>query len=109
MIAKIIIKRSFVDGKTPQIVALLNELRSRAMGQIGYISGETLTKSGSPNSMVVIATWQSPEDWHKWRDSDERNKFEAMLETYQKGPTEYEELLLGTPLSVPPPMPRTDA
>ena len=99
MIAKVIIKRSFVDGKTPQIVALLNELRARAMSQPGYISGETLTKSGTSDYMVVIASWQSPEDWHKWRDSNERNKFEAMLEAYQNGPTEYEEFLLGTPLS----------
>ena len=100
MIAKIIIKRSFVDGKTPQIVDLLNELRARAMTQQGYISGETLTKSSAPNYMVVIASWQSPEDWHNWRDSDERKKFETMLQAYQQGPTEYEELLLGTPLSL---------
>jgi heme-degrading monooxygenase HmoA len=109
MIAKIIIKRSFVDDKTPQIVALLNELRARAINQRGYISGETLIKSGAPNYMVVIASWQSPEDWHTWRDSDERNKFEAMLGAYQQGPTEYEELLLGTPLSVPQASPNADA
>lgn len=103
MIAKVIIKRSFLDGKTPQIVSLLNELRSRAMNQAGYISGETLTKSGHPNYMVVIATWNSAEDWHHWRDSEERNKFEGMLAVYQESPTEYEELLLGTPLSLDQP------
>lgn len=56
MIAKIIIKRSFVGDKIPQIVALLNELRSRAMNQTGYISGETLARSDAPNYMVVIAS-----------------------------------------------------
>lgn len=103
MIAKIIIKRHFQDGKTPQIIPLLNELRTRAMGQPGYISGETLTASGTPNYMVIIATWQTPEDWHRWRDSEERKQFEAMLESYQDGPTRYEELLLGTPLSLAQP------
>lgn len=97
MIAKIIIKRRFKEGKTRQILALLNELRSRAMQQSGYISGETLTKKGYPNNMVVIATWQTMEDWHRWRESEERAKFEAMLEVYQERHAEYEEYTLGPP------------
>lgn len=98
MIAKILIKRRFKEGKTRQIVALLNELRSRAMQQPGYISGETLSKKGFPHNMVVIGSWQSMEDWHRWRDSEDRQKFEAMLEIYQERTTEYDEYLLGTPL-----------
>lgn len=98
MIAKILIKRRFKEGKTRQIVALLNELRSRAMLQPGYISGETLSKKGFNNNMVIIGTWQSMEDWYHWRDSEERQKFEAMLELYQARPTEYDEYHLGTPL-----------
>ncbi|RJQ68937.1 MAG: antibiotic biosynthesis monooxygenase [Desulfobacteraceae bacterium] len=100
MIAKILIKRRFKVGYTRQIVALLNELRSRAMHQPGYISGETLAQKGFPHNMVVIGTWQSLEDWHRWRDCDERNKFEAMLGFYQERPTDYEEFLLGSPLIV---------
>jgi heme-degrading monooxygenase HmoA len=100
MIAKIIIKRRFKEGNTRQILALLNELRSRAMHQPGYISGETLTKKGYPNNMVVIATWQSMEDWHEWRQNKERKKFEAMLDVFQERPADYEEYLLGTPLSI---------
>jgi heme-degrading monooxygenase HmoA len=98
MIAKILIKRRFKDGHTPQIVALLNEIRTRAMSQPGYMSGETLVKRGSPNSMIIISTWRSPDDWLRWRDSGERNTFEAMLEAYQERPTEYEEFLVGSPL-----------
>ena len=98
MIAKILIKRRFKDGKTRQIVSLLNEIRSRAMHQPGYISGETLSKEGFPLNMVVIGTWQSLEHWYVWRDSEERKRFESMLELYQERPTDYEEFLLGTPL-----------
>jgi heme-degrading monooxygenase HmoA len=98
MIAKILIKRRFIDGHIPQIVALLNEIRTRAMNQPGYMSGETLVKRGYPNNMVVISTWRSPEDWHRWRESDERKTFEAMLEVYQERPTEYDEYLVGSPL-----------
>ena len=97
MIAKIIIKRRFKEGKTRQILTLLNELRAKAMQQPGYISGETLTKKGFPNNMVVIAAWHSMDDWHRWRDSNERNKFEAMLDVFQERPAVYEEYLLGPP------------
>jgi heme-degrading monooxygenase HmoA len=103
MIAKIIIKRRFKEGKTRQILALLNELRSRAMLQPGYISGETLTKKGYPNNMTVIATWQSMEDWYRWRENEERAKFEAMLEVFQERPSEYEEYILGPPALKPEP------
>jgi heme-degrading monooxygenase HmoA len=98
MIAKILIKRRFKEGHAPQIVALLNEIRARALNQPGYMSGETLVKSGYPNNMVVISTWKSMEDWNHWRDSDDRKKFEAMLEMYQERPTDYDEYLLGSPL-----------
>jgi len=98
MIAKILIKRRFKEGHTPQIIALLNEIRSLAMNQPGYQSGETLTQIGFPHNMVVISTWRSIEEWYKWRDSSGRSQFESMLEVYQDGPTSYEEYLLGSPL-----------
>jgi heme-degrading monooxygenase HmoA len=96
MITKIIIKRTFVSGKEKQIISLLNEIRSKAMNQPGYISGETLHKVNAPNEMTVIATWQSQENWDAWKNSEERKSYEAMLEIYQEGPTEYDEYLLGT-------------
>jgi heme-degrading monooxygenase HmoA len=98
MTVKILIKRRFKEGHTPQIVALLNEIRSLAMHQPGYMSGETLVKRGFPNNMVVISTWRDTEAWQRWRDCDGRKKFESMLEVYQERPTDYEEFLLGSPL-----------
>ena len=62
MIAKIIIKRRFVKENTPQILSLLNKIRSIAMDQPGYISGETLMQKDFPENMAVIATWQHMED-----------------------------------------------
>jgi antibiotic biosynthesis monooxygenase (ABM) superfamily enzyme len=98
MIAKIIIKRRFVEGKTQQVIALLNEIRSRAMQQPGYISGETLMRPDYSDNMAVIATWQTLEDWIAWKENPERQKFEELLAIYQTRPTEYEEYLLGTSL-----------
>ncbi len=96
MIAKIIIKRRFVKENTPQIISLLNKIRSIAMDQTGYISGETLMQKDFPENMAVIATWQSMEDWLAWKNSEERKTYEAMLEIYQTRPTQYEEYVLGT-------------
>jgi antibiotic biosynthesis monooxygenase (ABM) superfamily enzyme len=96
MVAKILIKRRFVEGKDKQILALLNEIRTKAMNRPGYISGETLSKKGYPHNMAVIATWQSMDDRLNWKNSDERKRYETMIEIYQTRPTEYEEYLLGT-------------
>lgn len=98
MIAKILIKRRFKEGNTPQIVEIMNDIRRLALSWPGYQSGETLVKNGYPNEMVVISTWRSFEEWLAWKKSADRMKFEAMLEVYQEGPTEYEEYLLGSPL-----------
>ncbi len=98
MQAKILIKRTFKDGNTLQIVNLLNDMRALAMSFPGYQSGETLVESGSSNSMVVISTWKSMEEWQVWRDSQDRKNFEAMLEVYQERPTVVEEYLVGSPL-----------
>ena len=98
MVAKIIISRQFKSGHTPQIVALLNDIRALALSQPGYQSGETLVENNAPNKMVVISTWSTLDDWYRWRDHPKRKEFEAMLEVYQEAPTEYEEFIMGSPL-----------
>lgn len=97
MLAKIIIKRKFKTAKTREVIALLTKLRSAAMRQPGYISGETLTNYADQQDLCVIATWQSMEEWLKWKENSERKNIEAMLEIFQLGPTVYEEYYLGTP------------
>jgi heme-degrading monooxygenase HmoA len=99
MIAKVIIKRKFIKNREKEIISLLNKVRSVAMNQPGYISGETLMQSETPQNMTVISTWKSMALWQQWKSNPERKQLEAMLEVYQEGPTVYEEYLLGTPLS----------
>ena len=96
MQAKIIIKRKFIKSKKREIIALLRELRSGALQQPGYISGETLTSSEDPQTLVVIGSWQNMESWINWRENDTRKTLEKMLETYQESSSEYLELTLGT-------------
>ena len=95
MNAKILIKRKFKKGKQKEILALLRELRSGALHQPGYISGETLTSTENPRTMMVIGTWHDMESWYNWKRNSTRQTLEQMLETYQKGSTEYQEYKLG--------------
>jgi heme oxygenase (mycobilin-producing) len=95
MTAKILIKRKFKKDKQKEILALLRELRSGALHQPGYISGETLTSTESPRTMMVIGTWQDMESWYNWKRNNMRQTLEQMLETYQEGSTEYQEFKLG--------------
>jgi len=95
MNAKILIKRKFKKGKQKEILALLRELRSGALHQPGYISGETLTSTENPRTMMVIGTWHDMENWYDWKRNTTRQTLEQMLETYQEGSTEYQEFKLG--------------
>ena len=99
MIAKIIIKRKFIKNRETEIISLLNKIRSGAMNQPGYVSGETLMQHEEPQNMTVISTWKSMAQWHEWKNNPERKQFETMLEVYQDGPTVYEEYVLGSSLT----------
>ncbi len=95
MLAKILINRQFKSGNEKEILNLLNELRSIAMQQPGYVSGLTMSAPDDPNNMMVISTWQSLEDWQAWQANTERNNLEAMLDIYQQKPTEFKEYVVG--------------
>lgn len=98
MIAKILIKRTFQKNSERQILPILQKMRAAAMGQAGYVSGETLTNYENPQRVTVISTWQNMESWVHWKKSPERAKLESMLEVFQVGPTEFEEFVSGMPL-----------
>ena len=90
MAVKIFIKRHVKEGKVDKAYTLLNKIRSNAMNQPGYISGETLVNHYDYRSITVISTWQSVEDWINWEESDERAGNEAELESLLEEPTKFE-------------------
>ena len=99
MLAKVLIRRQFRPGHTNEIVSLLNDLRAAAMRQPGYISGLTLMKPDDPSAMLVIGTWQTLEDWTRWKGNTERTRLEAMLDIYLEGPTQYDAYVVGSGFS----------
>ena len=66
MSVKIIIRRKVPKSKEAKLLPLFLELRSKAITQPGYISGETLRNVNEPEDYVVIGTWKSVGDWKTW-------------------------------------------
>lgn len=80
MAVKIIIRRKIPKGKEAQLLPLLLGLRSKAMSQPGYISGETLRNVNDPEDYVVIGTWKSVDDWKAWEASKERGEIQSKID-----------------------------
>ena len=95
MAVKVFIKRNIKKGKTEDTLSLLNEVRSQALKQPGYISGETLINHYDPSNITVVSTWQTIDDWIRWQESDERSVQEDQLESLQEGPANFEIYDLG--------------
>ena len=80
MAIKVIITRKVAKGKEKALLPLLMELRTKAMGQGGYISGETLKGVSDPDEFLVISTWNSLEDWRAWEQNPERQKLQDKID-----------------------------
>jgi len=89
MAVKILIKRSIGQEVAQVVRPLIVELRAHAMRQPGYISGETLKCIDRPGEYLVISTWQSLDEWHKWLDSQERKILEDKIDSITGKSTEY--------------------
>jgi len=90
MTVKVFIKRHIRQDKIDQALTMLNDFRSMAIRQPGYISGETLVNHYDNRSITVVSTWHSLEDWIHWQESKERETNEAQLEDLLEEPTKYE-------------------
>lgn len=95
MTVKIIIDRQFKEGPRASDIRILNDLRIRAMGHTGYISGETLVDVEDSKKIVVMSVWATIEDWEAWRDSIERKNLESELSPRLEGPAKVRAFMLG--------------
>jgi len=90
MAVKIFIKRSIPPDKSGKLMSLFQDLRSVAMSQPGYISGETLHSLDNPGEIVVISTWQTVEQWRSWVANKERLKIQDQIDMLLREKTGYE-------------------
>ena len=74
--------RVIIDHKAKdpeKLKAVIRDVRNEAMKQRGYITGETLVSTEDPSNVIVITTWQSPEDWKAWDTSEKRVKLNERI------------------------------
>ena len=90
MAVKILIKRSVPADKAPELIPLLQRLRTLAMSQPGYISGETLQRIDSTGEYIVISTWQSVDNWQQWATSRARIQLQNQIDAALNEETDYE-------------------
>lgn len=89
MAVKVLIKRNVPRDKAKALIPLFRKIRSLAMNQPGYISGETL-KRLDRDQFLIISTWMDSESWQNWLISDERKQLQGQIDDLLGGETEYE-------------------
>lgn len=83
---KIIIERHGQPDKAAEMESLLVDLRTKAVQQRGYVSGETLRSIDDPSHWLVISTWLNIELWKAWETSAERREIASRLEPLLAAP-----------------------
>ncbi len=76
-----------VDAK--ELMPLIVELRSLAVRQPGYISGETFFNLDRPEECIVISRWTSLEHWQRWKKGERRIELNENIEEHLGSKTEY--------------------
>ena len=110
MAIHVIIKRNVKQGhQAKELVPLLLQMRSLAIYQPGYISGETMCDIEHPGECLVISKWETVEDWNKWIHSKERARMDQKIETLTGDKTEYRIYSPMIPRTIAEKMPRKPA
>ncbi len=60
--------------------SLLVKLRSEAMQQQGYVSGETLKSIDDPSIWLVMSTWVNADLWKAWETTGQRREVVSKIE-----------------------------
>jgi heme oxygenase (mycobilin-producing) len=113
MIVKVMIKREVTQGKEKEFFLQLKTLRFHAMDQKGYISGETLINTENTKMVVVIGTWETIEDWNRWKKNEKRIQLDSQINTLLDHPAVYESYVYGkyraaAEQGFPPPLQKMD-
>jgi len=86
----VLIKRVVKHGADAKVLMpLVVELRSLAVRQPGYISGETFFNLDRPEECVVIGRWTSLEHWHQWKKDKRRIALIDKIEKHLESNSEY--------------------
>lgn len=77
---RVVVERHIKEGQEAEVLKLIREIRGGALGQPGYISGETLVGYEDHSLCMVISNWESVEHWKAWEDSTQRKALDDKVE-----------------------------
>ena len=80
MLVRVLIERHITEGHVPEAADKILEMRKQATTFPGYVSGETLSDTADPRTVIIVSTWHSIEDWEKWNSSPQH---EASVKTLE--------------------------
>ena len=83
---RVLIERRLADEGGELLQQSMKEMRTQAIHQPGYVSGETLRDVSDPLHYFILSNWQSEADWRAWFTSDERRKIERRVALLLNGP-----------------------
>ncbi|MBE9543017.1 MAG: antibiotic biosynthesis monooxygenase [Proteobacteria bacterium] len=90
MAIEVLIKRETKPGiNAKALLPHIIELRSHAVKQPGYISGETLFNLDRTEECLVISRWTSMEHWQEWNRTSRRIELDEGMEELLGTETEY--------------------
>ena len=90
MAIRVLVKRKFSEDKAEALRELTGKMRVLAMGQSGYVSGETLARIDWPGMSLVISKWKSRTAWENWYRTPERKNMQKRIDELLGEETEYE-------------------
>lgn len=78
---RVMIERHCLPGKEDQLRHLVQVVRSNAIRQLGYISGETLRSADNPLHFMIISTWTTIEAWRAWETDRKSLLMDGMIDS----------------------------
>lgn len=67
---KIVIIRRYSQEQKKTIQPMLSELFNLVFEYGGYVSGETLVNRDDPEEHLIIAIWNSADQWQRYHEAD---------------------------------------
>ena len=90
MAIEVLIRRTTKPGiNAKALLPYIVELRSHAVKQPGYISGETLFNLERTDECLVVSRWTTIEHWREWNQSMRRMELDEGMDDLLGAETEY--------------------
>jgi len=77
---KVFVERRVTKKNYDKLIQHLLDLRTAALHQQGYVSGETLVKGDDPIDVITISSWISEDHWKAWITSEVRIELSDIIE-----------------------------